>query len=582
MLLLGKYCVMEYVLPYIPITMKFMMILIYFMYTVLVICNMCSIRKLSIACWNSRGYLSSIPHLRYLLSRNQFVATCEHWLHKNRLHVLDDISLTHYYFARSSQYSSSESYGSSRGQGGVSLFWKRDLAGVSVISSIVHDRICGVKVHLSTGCIISILSVYLPAVGSHDSFPGCLDELSTIVKFLSNESQVIVVGDFNADMGRYGGPRSPNPPSNRRLLLFEFMERHRMCASNMMDFATGPVFTHVGPLSRSTLDYMMFPDELRDNIIECCVKEDHMLNISDHYPVHTVCSLDGLIVNKVHDYVSERIRWDTLTVGDLNMNYRDVISTSLDQFNDKLETLCDFPHAIYTNFDKLINLIHRASVKLPRSRYVKHVKPFWNSHHSELKRLKVETYRLWVHNNRPRIHLNDSYISYKDAKKVFAKALKATRKAYGNEQILEVVRSAEVNKNKFWKLLQKARSGTSSKTSAVIGKDGKVAYETGDILDIWKMHFESLGVPKYSPNFDNDHFVRVTSFVEDYSKASSEDDNFLNIPFKREEVSKAIQELNSGKASGIDGARGGGGGGGGGTWVIRGVHTLVIKIKKYP
>ena len=27
---------------------------------------------------------------------------------------------------------------------------------------------------------------------------------------------------------------------------------------------------------------------------------------------------------------------------------------------------------------------------------------------------------------------------------------------------------------------------------------------------------------------------------------------------------------------------GGGGGGGGGTWVFRGVHTFVIKIKKYP
>ena len=27
---------------------------------------------------------------------------------------------------------------------------------------------------------------------------------------------------------------------------------------------------------------------------------------------------------------------------------------------------------------------------------------------------------------------------------------------------------------------------------------------------------------------------------------------------------------------------GGGGGGGGGTWVFRGAHTLVIKIKKYP
>ena len=219
------------------------------------------------------------------------------------------------------EYSSSDSFRSSGGQAGVALFWQRDLAGVFVISSIVHARICGVKVHLSTGYIISILSVYLPAVGSNDSFSGCLDELSTIVGSLSDESQVIVVGDFNADMGCSGGPRGPDPPSKRGLQLFDFMKRHRMCASNMMDYATGPVYTHVGPMSRSTLDYLMFPEELGNNIIECCVEDDHILYTYDHYPVHTVCNLEGLTVNKVCDYVSERIRWDRLTADDLNVNY---------------------------------------------------------------------------------------------------------------------------------------------------------------------------------------------------------------------------------------------------------------------
>ena len=72
-------------------------------------------------------------------------------------------------------------------------------------------------------------------------------------------------------------------------------------------------------------------------------------------------------------------------------------------------------------------------------------------------------------------------------------------------------------------------------------------------MNIWKSHFESLGVPKFSPAFDNDHFIRVTSFVEEYSNAVADDDTFLSAPFSRDEVVKAIQKLNSGKASGIDG-----------------------------
>ena len=78
------------------------------------------------------------------------VATSEHWLHKNRLNVFDDISDTHNYFARSSRFSSSETFGSTRGQGGVAIFWRKDFAGVSVISDIIHDRICGIRLHLSS------------------------------------------------------------------------------------------------------------------------------------------------------------------------------------------------------------------------------------------------------------------------------------------------------------------------------------------------------------------------------------------------------------------------------------------------
>ena len=67
------------------------------------------------------------------------------------------------------------------------------------------------------------------------------------------------------------------------------------------------------------------------------------------------------------------------------------------------------------------------------------------------------------------------------------------------------------------------------------------------------MHFEALGVPKHSPDFDSAHFCRVMSFVEDYNKAESDDDTFLYLPFSRDEVSQAILDFNNGKASGFDG-----------------------------
>ena len=211
------------------------------------ICMMCEISTLTISCWNSRGYLSSIPYLRYILRNNLIVATSEHWLHKNRLNVLYDISTTHNYLARSSKYSSSKTYWSTRGQGGVAIFWSKDINGVSVISNITPNRICSIQVQLSSGLTLSILSVYLPAVGGDDHFPNCLDELDAIVEFLSQTSEVIVCGDFNADVGSGGGPKGDVPPTKRGQLLLSFINRYDLCVTNLAEYASGPTHTHVGP-----------------------------------------------------------------------------------------------------------------------------------------------------------------------------------------------------------------------------------------------------------------------------------------------------------------------------------------------
>ena len=142
------------------------------------------------------------------------------------------------------------------------MFWDKKLAGISVISSICHDRICGIRIQLANDLALSILSVYLPAVGGDDSFPNCLDELSSIVEALGDDSLVMICGDFNADVGTRGGPKGTQPPSKRGQLLLNFITRHDLCVTNLMGSATGPIHTHVGPSSFSTLDYILVPNTM--------------------------------------------------------------------------------------------------------------------------------------------------------------------------------------------------------------------------------------------------------------------------------------------------------------------------------
>ena len=104
-----------------------------------------------------------------------------------------------------------------------------------------------------------------------------------------------------------------------------------------------------------------------------------------------------------------------------------------------------------------------------------------------------------------------------------------------------------MNKKAFWKLIQRAKGSVSGRATAIRGQDGKVVHEIADVLSVWKIHFEKLGVPKDSQHFDEIHYNRVMAFVDEYSQLGDSVDNFLNPPFSKDELSKAISSLNVGK-----------------------------------
>ena len=106
--------------------------------------------------WNVRGYLSSIPYIRHLLNDCDILCVSEHWLHYNRHYILNDISATHYVHVRSSRASCASNFGVGRGQGGVAIFWRKELSGISVVSEIIHDRVCAIRLQTGTGFVFYI------------------------------------------------------------------------------------------------------------------------------------------------------------------------------------------------------------------------------------------------------------------------------------------------------------------------------------------------------------------------------------------------------------------------------------------
>ena len=74
--------------------------------------------------------------------------------------------------------------------------------------------------------------------------------------------------------------------------------------------------------------------------------------------------------------------------------------------------------------------------------------------------------------------------------------------------------------------------------------EGKLLSDVNKIRDMWANHFEALGTPFASSNFDNDFYDRVTTRVQSIFINCAEDTSgVLNEPLQYEEVAKVCSRL---------------------------------------
>ena len=506
---------------------------------------------LRIACWNARGYLASIPYIKQLLSHCDILAISEHWVFESRLFKLAQISDSHLCFARASKLASAEEYGVGRGQGGVAIFWDSTIFGVTAVTDIILDRACAIRLQTRSGSIVYFVSVYLPAQGSCDSLDNSLDDITEVIESREEGAHIVVLGDFNGDVGSLGGPRGTRNPTLRGTKVMRFFDRHGLSPLNMQKFAGGPVDTYEGIVNGSTLDYIAVSPGLIKAVSQCNVSSWSELNTSDHFPVKAAIRLHGIARVEYVGVHRGFIKWSKLSEADKYFKYQRILNPIILNISRSLEGGPMSTAVINDNFNKLTEALHAASSRLPRSRFKKNLKPYWSHELSLLKRCKVESYRLWVSAGRPREADNLLYVQYKFDKKAFHTAIKRLSKDYENSEILKAVKSAEISKNAFWKIVSAARKGQVKGVSAIKRPDKTVVHDLNDVLNVWASHFAKIGTPKQSEEFDKKHFKSVTDFVKRYN-ASNELDEFLDREFTREEVYRAVKTLHVGKAPGFD------------------------------
>ena len=115
-----------------------------------------------------------------------------------------------------------------------------------------------------------------------------------------------------------------------------------------------------------------------------------------------------------------------------------------------------------------------------------------------------------------------------------------------NDKVTKLCNAAESDEKLFWKPLKGQRS--SSQMSACLVEDRLITDKNliREIL-MWANHFEALGTPSNSENFESNFLARVTASVEDIFQICSEvPSGALCAPLEYEEVARICSSLKPG------------------------------------
>ena len=152
---------------------------------------------------------------------------------------------------------------------------------------------------------------------------------------------MIVLGDFNVDIGNFLGKKGKKEPNQRGLKLTEFVNFFSLCSVSLLKSCTGPMesyYSHCGR-HRSTLDYIFFPNCLLDSILMVKTLNLDIHNTSDHVPIQlNIRYLSRLLKERDKQSIdshgfTQKVPWSRFSQEKINEKFVPTLPTSLASFD---------------------------------------------------------------------------------------------------------------------------------------------------------------------------------------------------------------------------------------------------------
>ena len=341
-----------------------------------------------------------------------------------------------------------------------------------------------------------IFSVYFPTrSGCTDHFKSVMDELDACLSLFPSET-VIFAGDFNADPGLVGETdsslptRLPNEQGailNRYLAIWGYVSGHLHLFEGSQCSGPPDTYTSEAHGSSSCIDHILCHLSICDKLLDCLVLDDAPLNVSNRLPVVAEFSILPVVTNssrfsvRVDPSNRRRPNWKRCSHTDLN-DYREAVSRLLPTIPDSWDRQA---------VDRIVKDISEslrvaASRSLPIVSFRKYAKPGWNIE-LKLTHFKCkQPYRAWRINGRPSDPSNPFRRSYKEAKRVFRRALRRFKR----QEFDTFLNSLDLDSRKLFRQLR-MRNGSSPISTSSILVDNQ-SFSGADVVEGWASYFESL------------------------------------------------------------------------------------------
>ncbi len=521
-----------------------------------------------ITAWNIRSLSCARPYMNELLElKSDVLFIAEHRLYEQELHKLDNINENYNVVGKSSNDLEMYEQGYKLGHCGVAMFWHKQLGNQVKPIKCNSDRICAIEIMNTFGCkSLVVVGVYLPQQRCKiSSFDDHLIELEQLICRVKPHSEICIIGDFNCHFGeqvgnRFWGKTTPNAAKCKKLI-----DANDMCIiDSQTSHCNGPGYTfYVEGVGKSYVDHCVMSSYAQASVTDCIIMEDCVTNTSDHLPITVTINTSPDTGKSQENCKKEKVAWSKLSEETITERYTKPLDNKLAEVYVKMttdETLCKINEenacvVIDSYLSEIVEIIKDVTDCMPKSKFQKHLKPYWNDKVNTANKTMKSVRRDWIRKGKRRGD-DEAFKRLKEAKKSFRYCQKEAEKQYELKNMEDICNSQEVDETFFWYLVNRGR-GIKKKSNNVHPiklPSGKVITDPDEIRDNWKIYFEELYTPKDPKEYDSSFKLFIEKALIDLECQSyTNDDECMKAPITEDEVLRLCNSLKCKKAPGWDG-----------------------------